>query len=81
MNLKINDMNKLKVGDTTEVIEVLDSYAPTLYDVGSWGTIAQEFNPNVAAFLGPYESGDCCGWHVLGSGFRRVGRLTITKLK
>lgn len=80
MNLKTKDMNKLKVGDTTEVIEVLNSYAPTLYDVGSWGTIAREFNPDVSAFLGPYES-SYRGWHVLGGGFRRVGRLTITKLK
>jgi hypothetical protein len=73
-------MSELKVGDTAEVIEVLDSFAPILYENGSWGTIAQEFNTDVSAFLGPCESDDC-GWYVLGTDYRRVGRLTITKLK
>ena len=74
-------MSELKVGDTAEVIEVLDSFAHGLYGVGSWGTVVSHFQSgNLSAFLGPYESGDC-GWHVLKNGYRKVGKLTITKLK
>lgn len=81
MNLKIRIMNELKVGDTAEVIEVLNSFAPTLYDIGSWGVVVSAFrDQSLSAFLGMYtDSPD--GWHVSKDGYRKVGKLTITKLK
>ena len=86
------DKTHLRVGDTTEVIEVVYvsgwMLAEPPYKIGNFGTIIQDqrlFNNN-----GKFMGSECYigstnsiqgHWYLTGSEMRKVGKLTITKVK
>lgn len=77
-------MKQLKVGDTAEVIEVLTINkffsGTNPFRIGSTGTIHESVIPfGIKAFVGATSPGK--GWLLYFGEYRKVGRLTITKLK
>ena len=74
----------IKVGDSAEVIEIVDSHYPGLYKVGDWGTVVDAFRSgNCSAFVGsaPVFSTVHHPWHVSEGTYKKVGKLTVTKIK
>lgn len=73
---------ELKVGDTAEVIEITNSNYPGLYENGTWGLIEDEYLyfGACSATIGNTFEGNSM-WHVPNDTYRKVGKLTVTKIK
>ena len=75
----------IKIGDTFEVIKIIDTEYPTLYKEGDTGIIKHgDFYINGAnALVGGKPSSVLLnsGWYVSKSCYKKIGRLTITKVK
>lgn len=75
--------NNLKVGQSFDVITMTKrDYDDLLYKVGDTGIILKEYRSgNLHASIGTYSGGDGKGWFVRSGRYRKVGKLTVTKVK
>lgn len=74
----------IKVGDTAEVIKVLDSEYITLYNKNQSGVIVDEFitSGDVSAYVGEYRAGlSIRGWHIPRGHYKKIGRLKVRRVK
>lgn len=74
----------IKVGDTAEVIKVLDSEYITLYNKNQSGVIVDEFitSGDVNAYVGKYMAGfSIKGWHIPRGHYKKIGRLKVRRVK
>lgn len=72
-------MKELKVGDSFEVIEVTKSKS-VYYKKGDFGVCVRKLTRGICAIIGSQER-DNTGWYIENDEFKKVGKLTITKLK
>lgn len=76
-------MKELKVGDSFEVVEAIGSFYPNIYNKGCCGVVVDEFDGfGISAIIGPKPiNNQNTGWAVEKGNYKKVGKLTITKLK
>lgn len=75
--------NNLKVGQSCEVITITKrDYDDLLYKPGDTGVILKAYRTgNLDACIGTYSGDDGQGWFVRSGRYRKVGKLTVTKIK
>ena len=75
--------NQIKVGQSCEVAVITDnSEYPSVYKNGNTGIIDLQFrNGNAAICIGKTSCDVVGTWHVSKGCFKKVGKLTITKVK
>ena len=75
----------IKIGDNFEVIKIIDTEYPTLYKEGDTGIIKHGgfYRSRAIALVGRKPSTLLLnsGWYVSKSCYKKIGRLTITKVK
>lgn len=73
--------NELKVGQSFEVITITKpDYDDLLYKPGNTGVInAESKSLGVTAYIGTHSY--LFGWYIRAGRYRKVGKLTVTKIK
>lgn len=72
----------LKIGDSAEVVVITKSPYPTLYRNNECGLVNTVFiSGNIDAFIGIPRLKDDGGWVVPKGAYKKIGRLTVTKVK
>lgn len=74
--------NQIKVGQTCEVAVITNnSEYPSLYNIGNTGVLINEYpSGNAEMYVGCTSDGNG-NWYVLKNTYKKVGKLTITKVK
>lgn len=75
--------NQIKVGQSCEVAVITDnSKYPSLYNIGNTGVLIDEYPSGNASICIGVTSSDVVGtWHASKGCFKKVGKLTVTKVK
>lgn len=68
----------MKIGDRFEVIVATASPYKSLYKAGNCGVVVDDFGGDVSAIIGFEGAGP---FHVHNGNYKKIGCLTITKLK
>lgn len=78
----MKNQQQLKVGDSAEVIVITNSPYPYVYQDGECGLAINVFlSGNIDAFIGIPNLMDDGGWFVPKGTYKKIGRLTVTKVK
>lgn len=73
---------EIKVGQSCEVAVITDTKYPYVYPNGSTGAIIDDFSKEGAiAFIGATNKNGCGNWYLPEETFKKIGKLTITKVK
>jgi len=75
--------NHIKVGQSCEVAVITNnSEYPSLYNIGNTGVLIDEYpSGNAKICVGVTGSDGGGTWHAYKGYFKKVGKLTITKVK
>jgi hypothetical protein len=75
--------NQIKVGQSCEVAVITDnSKYPSLYRIGNTGVLIDEYpSGNAKICVGGNDRYGDGTWHAYKGCFKKVGKLTVTKVK